>query len=213
MTGGFVIIAAHLVISVPVLNAKELIAPAPKSSQPYLPLATEAPVHLSLHLWYEFKIEPLQSNPIRCRGRRRQNVLARHLRSSRSKRTRTRSMMNLQQLVRWRRGHCCYGHHRCWWWRICCCYCCVWVCGGCCWWIRGVEVVLAHVVGGRITSETVVVDTKKDFLVYLELGLFFFNFLSHDVLDRNELWGFRRRERSLIFFFFFSFLLQSFVQK
>ena len=186
-----------MAISVPVLGAKELATPAPESGQPYLPPAIEAPFHLSLHLWYESKTEPLQSNPIR--RRRRHNVLARHLHSSRSEQTHTRSMMNLQQLVRRRRGHCWNGHHCCWWWRICCCCCCcVWVCGDCWWWIRGVEAVLAHVVGGRITGETAIVDTKRDFLVYLELSLFFSDFLSYGVLDRNELWGFRRRARSLI---------------
>ena len=101
-----------MAIGVPVLGAEELAAPAPESGQPYLPPATEAPVHLSLHLRSESETEPLRSNPIRRRRRRRNNVLARHLRSStRSERTRTRSMMNLQQLVRRRRRHrCCTGH-------------------------------------------------------------------------------------------------------
>ena len=102
-----------MAIGVPVLGAEELAAPAPESGQPYLSPATEAPVHLSLHLRSESETEPLRSNPIRRRRRRRRNnVLARHLRSStRSERTRTRSMMNLQQLVRRRRRHrCCTGH-------------------------------------------------------------------------------------------------------
>ena len=86
------------------LDAKELVTPAPKSSQPYLPPATEAPIHLSLHLQYESKTKPLQSNSIWCRYCRRHNVFAQHLRSSKSKLTRIRSMMNLQQLVRRRRA-------------------------------------------------------------------------------------------------------------
>ena len=137
MTGGFVIIVAHVAIGVPVLGAEELTALAPKSSQPYLPPATEAPVHLSLHLRSKSKTEPLRSNSIWCCHCRRNNILAWHLRShSRFEQTRTRSMMNLQQLDHRRRRHRCNGCHCCWWWSVCCCCrVCVCVCCGrcCCW--------------------------------------------------------------------------------
>ena len=66
---------------------------------------------------------------------------------------------------------------------------------------------MAHVVGGRITGETAVVDTKRDLLVYLELGLFFSGFLSHGWFWIGTIGtsfeSFRERERETEFFFFF----------
>ena len=68
---------------------------------------------------------------------------------------------------------------------------------------------MAHVVGGRITGETAVVDTKRDLLVYLELGLFFSGFLSHGWFwigtigsERALRVSERERESEREFFFF-----------
>ena len=63
---------------------------------------------------------------------------------------------------------------------------------------------MAHVVGGRITGETAVVDTKRDLLVYLELGLFFSGFLSHGWFWIGTIGtsfeSFRERARESFFF-------------